>query len=356
MVATKSCQILANDVPARRCRGLVLAARPGLYILLVLTAVLSLGAYSVRAHGIFACSAAGYGSDRYLSYCNGIGYGDYDHGAIWFGLEPAASTAAANAQVLFLGNSRTVFGFSSEATADWFSSRSLTYFLLGFSHNENYTFEAPLLRKIHPKAKVYVINIDSFFQGSETGPGKTVMRDESAKTRYEGKREWQSIHKTICTRFKAVCGSEGAFFRSRSVGDWTVTGGPFPSGRVSYNEDIDDKMVASYTELGRQFLPGLSADRACTILTIVPTAKTQMATAKATAAALGFDLVAPRLTGLTTIDQVHLDPISAQRWSSAFLEQAGPQIQECLNERPEAQVAIRGGMVSSHQSASRTKN
>ena len=34
-------------------------------------------------------------------------YGDYDHGAIWFGLEPAADAAAANAQVLFLGNSRT---------------------------------------------------------------------------------------------------------------------------------------------------------------------------------------------------------------------------------------------------------
>ena len=81
--------------------------------------------------------------------------------------------------------------------------------MLGFSHFENYTFEAPLLRKLRPKAKVYVINIDSFFEQSETGPGKTVMRDESAKTRYEQKRQWQGIHKAICTTFTAVCGNEG---------------------------------------------------------------------------------------------------------------------------------------------------
>jgi hypothetical protein len=341
MEPTETFHRVANDVPARRWGRFVLAARSGLYILLVLAVVLGAGAYSLRRHGIFSCSASGYGSDGYLSYCNATGYGDYDHGAIWFGLEPAASGAAASAQVLFLGNSRTEFAFSSEATADWFSSRSMTYYLLGFSHDENYTFEAPLLRKIRPKASVYVINIDSFFQRSETGPGKTVMRDESAKNRYEEKREWQSIHKAICTAFKAVCGSEGAFFRSRSVGAWTVTGGPFPSEPVSYNNDIDQDALATYTELGSKFLGGLFADRECTILTIVPTVNTRIGTAKATAAALGLKLVAPSLTGLVTFDQVHLDPQSAQIWSSAFLEQAGPQIQRCLSEQLESRVAIR---------------
>jgi hypothetical protein len=34
-------------------------------------------------------------------------------GAIWFGLEPAASSSAANSHVLSLGNSRTQFGFCS---------------------------------------------------------------------------------------------------------------------------------------------------------------------------------------------------------------------------------------------------
>jgi len=162
VASTKPSQIELADAPARGRGGFVLAAMPGLYIWLVLAAALLAGAYGLRAYGIFRCTASGYGSDGYIGYCNTTSYGDYDHGAFWFGLEPAASVAAASAQVLFVGNSRIEFAFSSQATADWFSSLPASYYLLGFTHFENYTFEAPLLRTLRPKAKVYVINIDSW--------------------------------------------------------------------------------------------------------------------------------------------------------------------------------------------------
>jgi hypothetical protein len=68
------------------------------------------------------------------------------------------------------------------------------------------------------------------------------------------------------------------------------------------------------------------------ILTIIPTVKTEIATAKSVATGLGLNLVAPRLDGLITFDHVHLDTDSAQRWSAAFLDDAGPQIRKCLNE------------------------
>ena len=332
MVPTECSETDRAEVPRLGPGSLVLAARSGLYILLVFAVAIGAGAYGLRKYGIFGCPASGYGSDGYLGYCGTTSYGDYDHGAIWFGFEPAASSAAANAKVLFLGNSRTQFAFSSKAIAGWFSSLSESYYLLGFSHFENYTFEGPLLRKLHPRAKVYVINIDSFFERSETGPGKTVMRDESARTRYEQKRQWQRIHKEVCTTFEAACGHQEAIFRSRSTGAWVVTGGRFTSEPVSYDEDVDQNVVASYTALGNDFLPGLSTDRACTILTIVPTVKTGIGTAKAIASSLGFKLVAPTLAGLVTFDQFHLDPKSAERWSAAFLAEAGPQIQKCLNE------------------------
>jgi hypothetical protein len=332
MASTKLSQVDPAAAPGQGPGSIVLAARSGLYILLVLAAALGVGAYSLRKDGIFSCQASGYASDGYMGYCGATSYGDYDHGAMWFGLEPAASAAAANAQALFIGNSRTQFAFSSKATADWFSSLSESYYLLGFSHYENYTFEAPLLRKLRPKAKVYVINIDSFFEPSETGPGKTAMRDESARTRTEDKRQWQSLHKAICTTFKSLCGHEEAIFRSRSTGAWRVTGDRFTSEPVSYGEDVDQKKLASYTALGNEFLPSLSTGRTCTILTIVPTVKTDVGTAKAVAAALGLTLVAPNLAGLVTFDQVHLNPESAQRWSAAFLEEAGPQIRKCLDK------------------------
>ena len=76
----------------------------------------------------------------------------------------------------------------------------------------------------------------------------------------------------------------------------------------------------------------ITANRACTTLTRVPAVKSDIGTAKAVAAALGFNLVSPRLAGLATFDGVHLDPKSSQRWSAAFLEQAGPQIRKCLSE------------------------
>ena len=127
-----------------------------------------------------------------------------------------------------------------------------------------------------------------------------------------------------------------------------MTGGRFTSEPVSYDEDIDQNILASYTALGNEFLPSLSADRACTILTIVPTVKTGIGTAKAIAAALGFNLVAPRPPGLVTFDQVHLDRQSAQRWSAAFLEEAGPQIRNCLSEKPELHVAMSDARVANH--------
>jgi len=342
MVPTKPFQIDLTGVPRGGRESFALRARTGLYLLLVLAVVLVSGAYSLRKYGIFSCQASGYGSDRYLGYCGATSYGDYDHGAMWFGLEPAASAAAANAQVLFVGNSRTQFAFSSKVTADWFSSLSQSYYLLGFSSFENYTFEAPLLRKLRPKAKVYVVNIDSFFEPFETGPGKTVMRDQSARARYEEKRRWQGIHKAACTVFRAVCRDDVAIFRSRSAGAWLLAGGRFTSVPVSYDDDIDQKKLASYTALGKELLPGFAADRACTILTIVPTVKTDVGTAQAIAVALGLNLVAPRLAGLMTFDSVHLDPESAQRWSAAFLEEAGPRIRKCLSEEPESHVAMSG--------------
>jgi len=342
MITTEPPKVNPIEVLEPRRWNFALAARASLYTLLVLTVALGTGAYSVRTHGIFSCQASGYSANRYLSYCNATGYGDYDHGAIWLGLEPAASSAAANAQVLFLGSSHTVFGFSSRATDDWFSSNSRSYFLLGFTHYENYTFEVPLLHRLHARAKVYVINIDSFFEQSETGPGKTVMQDESAKTDYMEKRRLQAIQ-VVCTAFKALCGHSEAIFRSRSTGAWSVTGNRFTSQPVSYDDGIDPKKLASYTALGKEFLPGLTEDQACTILTIVPTVKTEIGTAEAVASALGRSLVAPRLAGLMTFDGSHLDPESAQRWSAAFLQQAGPQIQQCLSKQLESRAAIGSG-------------
>jgi hypothetical protein len=51
---------------------------------------------------------------------------------------------------------------------------------------------------------------------------------------------------------------------------------------------------------------------------------------------VGRDFIAPSLDGLLTFDGSHLDEPSAERWSAAFFEEAGPRIAKCLAARPRA--------------------
>jgi hypothetical protein len=314
--------------------GLFRTNKPILYITVILIAAFGTFAYQLRVESIFACTADGYGSDRYLEYCQATGYGDYDHGAFWFGLEPPARDFVHSAQVLFLGNSRTQFAFSNGITADWFSSRAVPYYLLGFAYSEKYLFEQKLLDKLRPQAKVYVINIDKFFEPSETEPARLVMHDSGALRRYQNKRLWQLIHRPICSAVPGICGHEFAVFRIRETGFWVGSGGRFSGEPVSNDQVVDNALVEREVKSGREFLLRLPVKPECVILTLVPTVGAQSAAARAIAEALKSNFVAPTLDALRTFDGSHLDHVSAERWSQAFFEATGPRIQECLSQPP----------------------
>lgn len=311
------------------------AIRPALYLVIVLLSVLAALGYKMRTDGVFACPASGYGSGQYLAYCQTGGYGDYDHGAFWFGLEPDAQRAAAAADVLFLGNSRMQFALSTEATARWFSSSSALFYLLGFSYGENSQFEGPLLGRLKPRAKAYVINVDRFFdEDVVTSPVEAIrLRPADTQSNDEEKKRWQVFHKGICATLPALCGNAVAFFRSRSNGMWQLRGSEnFKPDAVSdaAPEAGDLDHLKRDAALGEKFLSQLPVDRRCVVLTVAPWGATKASEARAIADALKLDLVAPNLEGLRTIDGDHLDRASAERWATAFFEAAGPRIRECL--------------------------
>jgi hypothetical protein len=314
-----------------------------MYAVIVVAVLLGLPTYNLRHDGLFSCPASGYGADRYLAYCQATGYGDYDHGAFLFGLEPAAIDAATNAEVIFIGNSRMQLGFSTAATANWFSPSTTRYFLLGFSHYVNIAFEAPLLRKLSPRAQVYVINADRFFEQTLSPLAAQVMQDSSARNRYEHKRLWQPAHRLMCAKLPVFCGNEYVIFRSRSTGAWQVAGGHIKNVPVSYDGPIDQTdSVAAYAAAADAFLSSLPVDRACVILTLVPYVQTDVGTAQAVAAVLKIPLVAPQPEGLNTFDGGHLDRPSAERWSAAFFEAAGPRIRGCLASRADSMAPSDG--------------
>jgi hypothetical protein len=311
------------------------ASRSAAYIAAILTAALVAYAYELRTHTIFACPADGYSSDRYIAYCNGASYADYEHGAFEFDLEPSVPDFVRKADVLFLGNSRLQIAFSTPATAHWFSAASAHYYLMGFSYFENVIFAEKLLRKIHPRARVYIINVDDFFDRSETAPVKAIWHDPEARHRYEVKRLWQHVHERICKTFAALCGHQAVIFRSRETGAYYTEGGTAEQKitSVSYDQAIDHRVVASNVAAAVDFLSEFTKGK-CVILTNIPFVGTKIANANAIAAGLGMKLVTPGdLEGLQTFDGYHLDRPSAERWSQAFFQASGSEVRSCLERQ-----------------------
>jgi hypothetical protein len=311
------------------------ANRTTIYSCIVLVAALASSAFWIHRYSIFACQADGYTADRYVAYCNATGYGDYEHGAFWFRLEPSAQSFAKDADVLFLGNSRAQYAFSTKATADWFSAASIRYYQLGFTYYEGVSFAEALLRRMQPKAKVYVINLDDFFSQGESPPATEVMNDPGARSHYEAKRLWQRAHERVCKIASFFCGRNYAIFRSRQTGSFSLSRGNvlFEAKPVSYDQTTGEDIVKASTAAARKFLSDLPVQDECVILTTVPTVETKTGNANAIATALHKDLVTPEVQGLQTFDGSHLDPPSAERWSEAFFQAAGPKIRSCLEKQ-----------------------
>ena len=316
------------------------ASRPMLYIPVVLITALVSYAYWLRTSSIFSCQADGYSSDRYLAYCGGTHYADYEHGAFWFDLEPSARIFARNADVLFIGNSRIQVALSTAETDNWFAAASARYYLLGFSYSTNVIFTDKLLRMIRPRARAYVINVDDFFERYETPPVKTIFHDPEAGRRYEDKRFWQRIHEPICKTFAALCGVNPVTYRSRETGAYTKRTSPpdLTPAPVSYDQVIDQQVVDGYTVAAIYFLSQLPVERRCIILTNVPTVDTKMDVIKTVATNLGMNLVVPQIPGgLRTYDGSHLDKSSAELWSRGFFQLAGSGIRSCLGRQSAVQ-------------------
>ena len=303
--------------------------------LLIIAAVVGLLA-NARTTGVLACQAPDNSDSEYLAYCNVTNFGDYDHGAFWYGLEPTASAAAASADVLFVGNSRMQFALSASPVDDWFSQRSLNYYLLGFSHNESHVFFSPLLKRLQPRAKMFVLNVDDLFADKLTAPAKAVMEEPESLNRYTQKQRWQTFQRAACGALPQLCGNRMSFIRDRASGAWTFKGRDFldeePSKAtdVSYDRGVDADTVEQFADRAREFLADLDAGPGCVVLMNTPGSGASAGTVAAVAAELNMVLVAPELGDLRTFDGSHLDTDSAEQWSQQFMMRLEPLVHGCL--------------------------
>jgi hypothetical protein len=225
-----------------------------------------------------------------------------------------------------LGNSKLQIALSSEATDDWFKAAKARYYLMGFSYSENIVFNELLRRKMHPRANVFVINVNDFFSRKETKAAQSILHDSGAENLYEWKRFSQSLHQHFCGTVPALCGRRYAVFRSRDIGAYYRIPNPEPVRRE--NAPFDDRSVdearvkestAHATDFIKQFAEGKC-------VTDVPYPGGRRSEAELIAKGVGLQLVTPEgLEGLNTSDGLHLDRVSADRWTRAFFAAGGPK-------------------------------
>ncbi|MEQ1776589.1 MAG: hypothetical protein ABL891_22625, partial [Burkholderiales bacterium] len=292
---------------------------------------------------IAGCRANHYSDDSYLAYCASKGYGDYEHGAFYFDMEPAARDALRRAAVVFLGNSIPQFAFSTTSTAEIFRTNGVRYYLLGFAYFETVDFAQMLARRLPLRPRVAVLNADKYFWSQKVSAPSAALQANLLSTRfdYAEKAMWQSIHARICGSLLAnarFCGQTLSIFRSRGNGawvglsDWGLPSRPLaqsPSGHA-----ITETENLQRAERASRLAAALQIPAHCLVITTIPNDETEKDAGMRLATLTGATYIAPAIEKLATLDGIHLDALSAESWSRAFVRELLEKTAGCVSSHP----------------------
>ncbi len=290
---------------------------------------------------ITGCSGYGYGPNVYLAQCASKPYGDYEHGVFGLQIDKRAIDNLERAEVVVLGHSHAMIGFSTLPTRVFVDSRKIRFYNASLSGEYGSFFDF-VLSRIHLTAKVVVIDVAPFFAADiMSAAGKFIVDNPNrALIEYRLKQVWQTIHRYACSTEHLVkdllCGTAFSTFRAVTDGwliaDYTlVYGSPLPSrpvARTNHSPVENEQRI----KLAEQFLERHHLDPACTILTAIPTGGDFADTAEVIARAIHANYIDPRIDGLTLIDGAHLDVRSAAAWSRQFWVEASPIVERCLEQ------------------------
>ncbi len=295
---------------------------------------------------IGACYSDGYDADHYMAYCHSTRYGDYEHYALYHGLEAQSVDALKAAEVLFLGNSNTQYAFSTDAVETFFNERQLKHYVMGFGQGAQSPVAEALIKRHQLKPRILVVNLDPFFSTETNGTFQRVLNNpDGIKTEFERKQWLQKIQKSRCAKRDSfghawLCnGDSETIYRNRINGHWNTDYYREDKKIATSNDELRFLAVLNNAEVAaRAFMRSLAIEPACIVATVTPRTDTPLAFAKALQSRLGIAMVFPEIGDLTTIDHSHLSPDSAKRWSEAFLVNFDDNIKRCFNHITHAQL------------------
>lgn len=284
------------------------------------------------------CSSAGYSDDHYLAYCEYGRYGDFEHGALLYGMEPGVLEPIKKAKVLFLGNSRAQYAFSTKTSIEAMDNSGVPWYAMGFGFGAKSDMPEAMFSTHKLTPDLVVINADPFFSTRSAGlSGKVLAGGDAFAAEYGKKRKLQDIHAGLCGRFgegpwsRFTCGSKPTLFRSRSNGSWLVE--HYRSDQhipVLYSDTHLIDQVDETVAAAELFFASTGINRECVVLTATAQNPTPVAFTRELAKRLDVAFEFPQLDDMWTIDASHMDVPSAERWSVAFMERLAPHIERCV--------------------------
>jgi hypothetical protein len=286
------------------------------------------------------CKSSKYREGDFLAYCQSKQYGDYEHGALYYGTEPGVRDSIRNAKVIFLGTSMTQAAFSTKAVRAYFNAIDVPFFVMGFGYGEVSPFALAVLKRWKAAPRVLVISADPFFFDRPVSEPalETLAGTPGYVWRLTMKMLFQRIHRFLCSVAPFLCAeSEPSIFRSARDGQWNWIG-PYVAEQTipigsPIRRTVPPERLEAARQSGEEFLSEVGLNRRCVVLTGIPSPiSNSRGIAEALTGALKTSSIFPPADGLATVDGGHLNLASAERWSAQFLELLTPILQECLTQ------------------------
>lgn len=313
------------------------------YFLVVLLAAVAAGAHTavtkVGKLSIGGCNASLYSDDLFIGVCHKDSYGDYEHGALFYGFEREAVARLKAAQVLFTGSSTAQHAFSTQALRDHFARTGIPYYIAAMSYGERDGFFVSLVQRHRLSPKVVVVNADPYFTDSMSRPAQEVVsRNTDVWMRYLVKQGLQVWQRSRCAGKEAraedpVCGTLPTVYRSRADGHWVwedvlVTPKTIPVELRQGDKPFD---LETTERAARKFLRGTGMEPSCVVLVASPwqVVWTGAPPEAELARRLGMTFIDVQVSPVATIDGNHLTRESAERWSARLMDHLQPVLERC---------------------------
>ena len=318
--------------------------KSGLRFLAILGTVALLTSVALHVGGIFintlGCELRDFREGEYLSTCSHPVYQDYEHGALFFDLEPSVVMKMRAAKVLFLGSSRTQAGWHTSVLQQHLSNEGVSFYMLGFGFDEKMPFAKALIERYRLSPAVLVINADPFFVNRTSAASRPILeRGFESRPGYLYRRGLSEVMKQLCShdaglRATRFCtGNRLTTMRNREDGTWRVPNWyNFEKDLVTYTGGpVSKRDEDAFFENATTFMENLDIPRSCVILTAVPSNVSSKQLVERLSARLDTEHVFPIIEGLKTYEGLHLQLESARRWSQAFFAEANDILHRCTS-------------------------